>query len=145
MPQRLDCFFCRRHHQDILLKQPFCPGHASSIIEKKCHELNIRPTPVCDPGHVERLTLEGLTGNLPSLSPALALPCPGQTPRLDDVTIKTIEDALSASKGKINGVAGAAERLGIHPNTLRNKMTKYGISKKDFGVNGPPSSKSLTL
>ncbi len=49
---------------------------------------------------------------------------------LDDVMRKHIEDVLLAAKGKINGNDGAAAVLGIHPNTLRNRMRKLGI---DFG------------
>jgi hydrogenase-4 transcriptional activator len=37
--------------------------------------------------------------------------------------------------GKVNGAGGAAEILGIHPNTLRNRMNKlrisYGRRKKE--------------
>ncbi len=32
------------------------------------------------------------------------------------------------TKGKIYGPEGAAELMGIHPNTLRNRMNKLGIS-----------------
>ena len=38
-----------------------------------------------------------------------------------------IERALQQTGGKVNGVDGAAALLGIHPNTLRNRMQKLGI------------------
>ena len=40
-----------------------------------------------------------------------------------------IQLALQKSSGKINGTGGAAELLGLHPNTLYSRMKKLGISK----------------
>jgi len=34
---------------------------------------------------------------------------------------------LRACRGRINGPGNAAERLGLHPNTLRFRMKKLGI------------------
>ncbi len=49
---------------------------------------------------------------------------------LDAVTVRHIRRVLSKTNGRINGRGGAAEILGINPNTLRNRMRKLGI---DFG------------
>ncbi len=49
---------------------------------------------------------------------------------LDDVTRHHIAQTLKTTRGKINGSDGAAILLGIHPNTLRNRMMKLGI---EFG------------
>jgi transcriptional regulator with GAF, ATPase, and Fis domain len=38
-----------------------------------------------------------------------------------------IERVLRESGGKINGVGNAAERLGVHPNTLRFRIKKLGV------------------
>ena len=38
-----------------------------------------------------------------------------------------IRRALAMTNGRINGKDGAAEILGINPNTLRNRMKKLGI------------------
>jgi transcriptional regulator with GAF, ATPase, and Fis domain len=46
---------------------------------------------------------------------------------LDEMTSRYIRQALEKAKGKVNGPDGAAERLGIHPNTLRKRMDKLGI------------------
>ena len=46
----------------------------------------------------------------------------------DDMAASWIRKALVLSRGKISGPNGAADRLGLHPNTLRSKMKKYGIS-----------------
>ncbi|TKB56693.1 sigma-54 interaction domain-containing protein [Ferrimonas aestuarii] len=46
---------------------------------------------------------------------------------LDMMTAKYIEHALRVTGGKIHGQGGAAEKLDIHPNTLRSRMKKLGI------------------
>ena len=46
---------------------------------------------------------------------------------LDDVIVAHIRRALNESGGKMEGKAGAAELLGLHPSTLRGKMRKFGI------------------
>jgi transcriptional regulator with GAF, ATPase, and Fis domain len=40
-----------------------------------------------------------------------------------------IEHILRECGGKINGRGNAAERLGIHPNSLRFRMKKLGVSR----------------
>ncbi len=58
---------------------------------------------------------------------------PGQEqpfPDLDTVTARHIRKALALAGGKISGAGGAAELLGIHPNTLRQRMDKLGIEYK---------------
>ena len=40
-----------------------------------------------------------------------------------------IQDVLRACEWRINGSGNAAERLGMHPNTLRFRMKKLGISR----------------
>lgn len=41
-----------------------------------------------------------------------------------------IERALSKANGRISGSGGAAELLGIHPNTLASRMRSLGIKRK---------------
>jgi transcriptional regulator with GAF, ATPase, and Fis domain len=53
----------------------------------------------------------------------------------DGVTLSSIErahieDVLRACGWRINGVGNAAERLGLHPNTLRFRMKKLGIVRR---------------
>lgn len=50
-----------------------------------------------------------------------------QLPGLDEINRNHIRRALDLSGGKINGPGGAAERLGINPNTLRKRLEKLGI------------------
>jgi len=49
---------------------------------------------------------------------------------LDDIIRSHIIQALQYSKGRISGEHGAARMLGLHPNTLRNRMLKLGL---EFG------------
>jgi len=49
---------------------------------------------------------------------------------LDEAMSRHIRRALLASNGKISGPRGAAQLLGINPNTLRGRMRKLGISLK---------------
>jgi transcriptional regulator with GAF, ATPase, and Fis domain len=49
---------------------------------------------------------------------------------LDEAMSRHIRQTLQISNGKISGAGGAAQRLGINPNTLRSRMRKLGISFK---------------
>ena len=46
---------------------------------------------------------------------------------LDAVQRAHIESVLDRCGGRINGTGNTAERLGIHPNTLRFRMKKLGV------------------
>jgi chemotaxis protein methyltransferase CheR len=48
---------------------------------------------------------------------------------LDDVERRHIEQILKRTKGQIAGEGGAAEILGLHPNTLRGRMNKLGVNR----------------
>jgi transcriptional regulator with GAF, ATPase, and Fis domain len=49
---------------------------------------------------------------------------------IDEAMSRQIRQALQISNGKISGVRGAAQLLGINPHTLRGRMRKLGISSK---------------
>jgi transcriptional regulator with GAF, ATPase, and Fis domain len=57
---------------------------------------------------------------------------------LDEINTQHIRQALEAAGGKINGPGGAAQILGLHPNTLRSRMIKLGIP---YGKNWQPNSR----
>jgi len=42
---------------------------------------------------------------------------------------QAILQALEASRGKLYGTGGAAERLGLKPTTLQSRMKKLGIAR----------------
>jgi len=48
--------------------------------------------------------------------------------KLDEAMAAHIRDVLDAAGGKIHGPGGAAELLGMNPNTLRWRLDKLGIS-----------------
>jgi transcriptional regulator with GAF, ATPase, and Fis domain len=59
---------------------------------------------------------------------ALRVEVPGPAPlRLDQAMAAHIERVLAMTRGKIHGRGGAAELLGVHENTLRNRMDRLGI------------------
>lgn len=82
----------------------------------------------------EEIILEGLEfSGQPRLSSAvLSASGDGPVDTLRQMTVKCIEQALLASRGRIYGSAGAAARLGLKPSTLQSKLKKMGISRKDF-------------
>jgi len=49
---------------------------------------------------------------------------------LDEAITKHIMKVLSLTNGKVHGKGGAADKLGINPSTLRNRMNKLGIDYK---------------
>jgi transcriptional regulator with GAF, ATPase, and Fis domain len=46
---------------------------------------------------------------------------------LNQIISSHIRKVMKLTKGKINGPGGAAEKLGVHPATLRSRMVKLGI------------------
>ncbi len=53
---------------------------------------------------------------------------PAASGTLDEVQRVHIENTLRQCNWRINGIGNAAERLGLHPNTLRFRMKKLGIT-----------------
>jgi transcriptional regulator with GAF, ATPase, and Fis domain len=49
---------------------------------------------------------------------------------LDDITKRHILSVLAQTDGIIEGPKGAAKILGVHPNTLRSRMQKLGITRQ---------------
>ncbi len=80
-------------------------------------------------------TLELERGLLRGGSPAPASagtpgpPRPGSG-RLVEVEVSHIREVLRSTRGVIEGPAGAARLLGLHPNTLRSRLKKYGIEPR---------------
>ena len=54
---------------------------------------------------------------------------PPSLERLDEVERAHIRRVLEACGWKIEGPGHAAEKLGLHPSTLRSRMAKLGITR----------------
>jgi formate hydrogenlyase transcriptional activator len=88
---------------------------------------------ILSPGSI--LELENELMNVP-ISEAHLDKASESTPELS-VSLKTLEEverdhicaALQQTHGVVEGANGAAKTLGIHPNTLRHRMAKLGISR----------------
>ena len=91
------------------------------------------------------------TGNTLQLDAPLALTprSRGQTEmvdNLDAVQRMHIESVLERCGWRINGAGNTAERLGIHPNTLRFRMKKLGVTCPDGrGRHQNTASSSLSV
>ncbi len=51
---------------------------------------------------------------------------------LNEAMAQHIRKVIEFTKGRINGKGGAAELLRINPSTLRSRMVKLGLNRKDF-------------
>ena len=89
---------------------------------------------------IERALIHSTDDTLRLLDDAfeiLAPRVPADAGTLSAVERTHIEDVLRECRWRINGVGNAAERLGLHPNTLRFRMKKLGIVRgRDDGRNG---------
>jgi transcriptional regulator with GAF, ATPase, and Fis domain len=76
------------------------------------------------------LTFEHLEVLEQSKAPGLDPEGEGDLLTLDEAMARQIRRALQRCKGKVSGPGGAAQLLGINPNTLRSRMRKLGIALK---------------
>jgi transcriptional regulator with GAF, ATPase, and Fis domain len=125
------------------------------FMHKKALELGIHTLPSLAPGAVDRLSSHSWPGNVRELEnaveralikhrqgplffhralehpeedrPSVSLSNDRSQLTLDEVIQDHISQALEAANGKVNGPGGAAALLGLHPNTLRNRMRKLHI------------------
>jgi formate hydrogenlyase transcriptional activator len=75
--------------------------------------------------HVPRAELTRSSSRPPAVSPAGAS-------TFEEAERQVIIDALKAASGKIAGMNGAAERLGLKRTTLQNKMRRLNIGRADY-------------
>jgi len=79
---------------------------------------------------IERALIHSPGNTLRLLDDHLETPAaraPADTGTLRAIERTHIEQVLRDCRWRINGVGNAAERLGLHPNTLRFRMKKFGI------------------
>jgi len=78
-------------------------------------------------GRVGRLTFEHLEVQERSKASSLEPEREGDLLTLDEAMSRQIRQALQRCNGKVSGPGGAAQLLGINPNTLRSRMRKLGL------------------
>lgn len=124
------------------------------FIHKKAREMVLPNIPIPAPGEIDRLMRYDWPGNVRELENVveraiilskskhltfgddIGLDTPprecksedGQeTQRLDEMEARHIEAVLNKVDHRVSGKGGAADLLGINPNTLRHRMRKLGI------------------
>jgi transcriptional regulator with GAF, ATPase, and Fis domain len=140
----------RQRREDI-------PSLVHHFIDRKSRELKLAERPALAPGALDRLMAHDWPGNVRELENAVEraliqqrngilsfettfgerVPADREATRnagrsrtvlsLDAINAQHIRQALEIAGGKINGPGGAAQLLGLHPNTLRKRMSKLGI------------------
>jgi transcriptional regulator with GAF, ATPase, and Fis domain len=129
------------------------PLLTSYFMDTRARELNIGKHPQLGEGALDQLLNYAWPGNIRELRNVieraliLSRGAPLTFPELhrtlaeelkqDDSADMTLEAAqarhirktLAFTEGKIKGPGGAAELLGLHPSTLRNKMNRLGIAQ----------------
>ena len=140
----------RQRREDI-------PALAHHFIDRKSVELKLTERPLLAPGAIDRLIAYDWPGNVRELEnmvervlikhrrgvlsfeTLLPLAVSGgreevqdaeqNQPQLslDEMNARHIRQVMKLAQGKINGPGGAAQILGVHPNTLRKRMNKLGI------------------
>jgi len=59
-----------------------------------------------------------------------AVPADGPPPRtIAEVERWYVEQVLAETRWVIEGERGAARRLGLHPNTLRSRLKRWGVMR----------------
>jgi formate hydrogenlyase transcriptional activator len=122
-------FFVHRRQRELGRRVERIPAEAMDVLRRYDWPGNVRELE----NVVERAmilstgsTLD-LQGALPLAETGGSRPTAGRG--LDGVQRAHIEGVLAECGWKINGPGNAAERLGLHPNTLRFRMKKLGITR----------------
>jgi transcriptional regulator with GAF, ATPase, and Fis domain len=137
----------RKRREDI-------PEFAGYLVEKKCHTFGIKDIPKIPDRVMERIKRYDWPGNVREMENIIEReliinkgkrlnfdcviendPCtsyPESSEYLDSTMKKHIITTLEQTRWKISGDNGAAEKLGMNPSTLRNKMRKLGIAFKKY-------------
>ena len=103
-------------HMPYIMSYPW-PGNVRELQNVVERALILNPE---GPLSFEHLRSDGI-------QPEHDMPPIQATDKLDDVVAAHIRSILEKSDGRINGPGGAAELLGVNPNTLRNRMKKLKI------------------
>jgi len=129
------------------------PAFVQYFIEQISKEMKLKKYPSIVPGALDSLMLYDWPGNVRELQNVIerAIIINPEGPiEFDSITAKPsgadlsnmeainldkaianhIMKVLNLTNGKVHGKGGAAEKLGVNPSTLRNRMNKLGIDYK---------------
>jgi len=119
-------FFIHRHQRELERRITKVPQTVMSVLQQHAWPGNIRELE----NVVERAMIR-TTGDTLQLDDAVGtaayLPAASAADSLDAIQRLHIERILRECGWRINGPGNAAERLNIHPNTLRFRMKKLGV------------------
>ena len=124
---RLVWYFVNRRQRALNRKFTSIPDSVFAALAERSWPGNVRELA----NVIERAMIHS-TGNtlvldeLPSPQRSLSTRDSGT---LEEMERQYVEDALRRCRWRINGRGNAAEVLGLHPNTLRNRMKKFGIQR----------------
>jgi len=124
---RLMWFFINRRQRALERKITRVPAAVIEMLQRHSWPGNVRELE----NVIERAMIHSTSETL-ALDDAPGMPgafAAAGTGTLEAVERLHIESVLRRSDWRINGAGNAAERLGLHPNTLRFRMKKLGIRR----------------
>ena len=131
---RLVWFFVNRHQRDLGRRITEIPPHVMEALQQHAWPGNVRELEnvveramIASDGHVLRLDTPLAFGG----TTAAAVEMRAGAELLHDVERAHIAAMLERCGWRINGKGNAAERLGMHPNTLRFRLKKLGLSRPE--------------
>jgi len=128
---RLVWFFIHRHQRELGRQIRKVPQAVLETLQRYSWPGNVRELE----NVIERAMIAS-TGDVLQLDDSTtdarsAVTPDGESTTLDSVQRAHIEAVLERCGWRINGPGNAAERLGLHPNTLRFRMKKLGVARAD--------------
>jgi len=124
--EQLVWFFIHRRQRDLGRRITKIPADVMEVLQRHDWPGNVRELE----NVIERALICSTDGTLrlddPLRSAANRLPTECGD-NLDGIQRAHIERVLRDCGGRINGAGNAAERLGLHPNTLRFRIKKLGV------------------
>ena len=131
---RLVWFFVNRHQRELGRRITEIPPHVMEALQRHAWPGNVRELEnvveramIASDGHVLRLDTPLAFGG----TAAMTVEMRGGAELLLDVERAHIAAMLERCGWRINGKGNAAERLGMHPNTLRFRLKKLGLSRPE--------------
>ena len=133
---RLVWFFIHAHQRELGRRITNVPPPVMDALQKHSWPGNVRELANVIERALIATTGDALQLDGPPSGAGQSASVAGGSDRLDDVQRAHIETILQTCGWRINGRRNAAERLGLHPNTLRFRMKKLGIAGPAMRGNG---------